>query len=277
MFIASQFSPTLGQEAQDQSNGPRLTVQAIMQTSRLLSSVPQGVESKVYFETIAPQLLALIDGADPDLQKTASYVVANGVLGKRAYGAVGTIGHSIFVEPIFNALTAELDPKSRQWMTRFTDVEGSLPVPTEVDPSSKIIVDSTTLDLALERLRCLTLQHPNPSVVKRLVQPILLPLWGLICFSKEEQSLNAFHERVLPLLQTFFGISVGSPPLKKLVDNLLWDGGVNWTYAQDADSRVVLSKRSAPAGDHSNLIRLMDSLHTRAEIFASLLGSDPSS
>lgn len=277
MFIASQFSPTLGQEAQDQSNGPRLTVQAIMQISRLLSSVPQGTEPKVYFETIAPQLLALMDGTDLDLQKTASYVVANGILGKRAYGAVGTIGHSIFVEPIFNALTAELDLKSRQWMTQFTDLEGSLPAPTEVHPSSNIIVDSATLDLALERLRCLTLQHPNPSVVKRLVQPILLPLWGLICFSKEEQSLNAFHERVLPLLQTFFSISVGSPPLKKLVDNLLWDGGVNWTYSQDADSQVVLSKRSTPAGDHSNLIQLMDSLHTRAELFAGLLGSDPSS
>ncbi|KAJ5329609.1 hypothetical protein N7452_009999 [Penicillium brevicompactum] len=277
MFIASQFSPTLGQEAQDQSNGPRLTVQAIMQISRLLSSVPQGVEPKVYFETIAPQLLALMDGTDLDLQKTASYVVANGILGKRAYGAVGTIGHSIFVEPIFNALTAELDPKSRQWMTQFTDLEGSLPAPMEVHPSLNIIVDSTTLDLALERLRCLTLQHPNPSVVKRLVQPILLPLWGLICFSKEEQPLNSFHERVLPLLQTFFSISVGSPPLKKLVDNLLWDGDVNWTYSQNAESQVVLSKRSTPAGDHSNLIQLMDSLHTRAELFAGLLGSDPSS
>ncbi|CAG8086491.1 unnamed protein product [Penicillium salamii] len=277
MFIASQFSPSLGQEAQDQSNGPRLTVQAIMQISRLLSSVPHGVDSKVYFETIAPQLLALIDGADPDLRKTASYVVANGILGKRAYGAVGTIGHSIFVEPIFNALTAELDPKSRQWMTQFTDVEGSLPQSRDDGHTSTTIVDSTTIDLALERLRCLTLQHPNPSVVKRLIQPILLPLWGLVCFSKEQQPLGSFHERVLPLLQTFFGISVGFPPLKKLVDNLLWDGGVNWTYLEDADLRVALVQRNAPAGDHSNLIRLMDSLHTRAELFISLLGSDPSS
>ncbi|CAG7951959.1 unnamed protein product [Penicillium olsonii] len=277
MFIASQFSPSLGQEAQDQSTGPRLTVQAIMQISRLLSSVPQGVDPNTYFETIAPQLLALIDGGDPDFRKTASYVVANGILGKRAYGAVGTIGHSIFVEPIFNALTAELDQKSRQWMTRFTDVDGSLPELNDVDHSRNIIVDSTMIDLALERLRCLTLQHPNPSLVKRLIQPILLPLWGLVCFSKEHQSLHPFHERVLPLLQTFFGVSVGFPPLKKLVDHLLWDGGLKWTYIEESEIGVALAKRSAPAGDHSNLIRLMDSLHTRAELFASLLGSDPSS
>jgi hypothetical protein len=277
MFIASQFSPSLGQEAQDQSNGPRLTVQAIMQVSRLLSSVPQDVDPNVYFETIAPQLLALMDGEDPDLRKAASYVVGNGILGKRAYGAVGTIGHSIFVEPIFNALTAELEPKSKKWMARFTDVEGSMPLFAEIDPASNVLVDGTTVDLALERLRCLTLQHPNPSVVKRLIQPILLPLWGLVCFSKEEQLPGPFHERVLPLLQTFFGISVGFPPLKKLVDNLLWDGGVNWTYSQIADSQIALTKRNGPSGDHSNLIRLMDSLQIRAELFVSLIGSDPSS
>ena len=277
MFIASQFSPSLGQEAQDQSNGPRLTVQAIMQISRLLSSVPQGVDPNVYFKTIAPQLLALIDGDDPDLRKAASYVVGNGILGKRAYGAVGTIGHSIFVEPIFNALTAELDSTSKKWMARFTDVEGSMPGFAEVDPASNVIVDSATIDLALERLRCLTLQHPNPSVVKRLIQPILLPLWGLVCFSKEEQLLGPFHERVLPLLQTFFGISVGFQPLKKLVDHLLWDGGVKWTYLQSADTQIALTKRSDQKGEHSNLIRLMDSLQTRAELFVSLIGSDPSS
>ena len=85
-----------------------------MQISRLLSSVPSDFDPTVYFETIAPQLLALIDGNDPDLRKTASYVVGNGILGKRAYGAPGTVGHSIFVEPIFNALAANLDAKSRR-------------------------------------------------------------------------------------------------------------------------------------------------------------------
>jgi hypothetical protein len=276
MFIASQFSPSLGQEAQDQSNGPRLTVQAIMQISRLLSSVPSDVDPTVYFTTIAPQLLALIDGDDPDLRKTASYVVGNGILGKRAYGAPSTVGHSIFVEPIFNALTANLDAKSRRWISRFTDIEGSMPHTTEVDPASNVLVDGATVALALNRLRCLTLQHPNPGLVKRIVYPILLPLWGLVCFSKEEEQ-TSFHENVLPLLQTYFGISVGAQPLKKLVDNLLWDGGATWTYSKDSDDGVALQKRNEETSQHSNLMRLIDSLQTRAEVFVSLIGSDPSS
>ncbi|KAJ5849670.1 hypothetical protein N7455_009526 [Penicillium solitum] len=276
MFIASQFSPSLGQEAQDQSNGPRLTVQAIMQISRLLSSVPSDFDPTVYFETIAPQLLALIDGDDPDLRKTASYVVGNGILGKRAYGAPGTVGHSIFVEPIFNALAANLDFKSRRWITRFTDIEGSMPDPVEEDPTSNVLVNGVTVDLALNRLRCLTLQHPNPGLVKRIVYPILLPLWGLVCFSQEE-GLTSFHERVLPLLQTYFGISVGAQPLKKLVDNLLWDGGAMWTYNKDSNAGIALQKRSEKTNEHSNLVRLIDSLQARAELFVSLIGSDPSS
>ncbi|CAI7633791.1 unnamed protein product [Penicillium glandicola] len=276
MFIASQFSPSLGLEAQDQSNGPRLTVQAIMQISRLLSSVPSDVDPTVYFETIAPQLLALIDGDDLDLRKTASYVVGNGILGKRAYGAPGTVGHSIFVEPIFNALTANLDAKSRRWISRFTDIEGSMPPITEADLTSDVLVDGATVDLALNRLRCLTLQHPNPSLVKRIVYPILLPLWGLVCFSKEEER-TSFHERVLPLLQTYFGISVGPQPLKKLVDNLLWDGGATWTYNKDPGAGIALQKRSEKTNEHSNLMRLIDSLQARAEIFVGLIGSDPSS
>ncbi|OQE00687.1 hypothetical protein PENVUL_c047G04374 [Penicillium vulpinum] len=276
MFIASQFSPSLGQEAQDQSNGPRLTVQAIMQISRLLSSVPSDIDPTVYFETIAPQLLALIDGDDPDLRKTASYVIGNGILGKRAYGAPGTVGHSIFVEPIFNALAANLDDKSRRWISRFTDIEGSMPPITEADPASNILVGGVTVDLALNRLRCLTLQHPNPGLVKRIVYPILLPLWGLVCFSQEED-LTSFHERVLPLLQTYFGISVGVQPLKKLIDNLLWDGGVTWTYKKDADAGIALQKRNEKKNEHSNLMRLIDSLQARAELFVSLIGSDPSS
>ncbi|KAJ5560867.1 hypothetical protein N7535_009064 [Penicillium sp. DV-2018c] len=276
MFLASQFSPSLGQEAQDKSNGPRLTVQAIMHISRLLAAVPSDMNPDVYFETIAPQLLALIDGDDPDFQKTASYVVGNGILGKKVYGASGTIGHSIFMVPIFHTLTAALNASSRRWMVRFTDNQGTVPHPMQQDATSNVLVDCATLDLAIHRLRCLTLQHPNPGLVKRIIQPILLPLWCLVCYSQEEGE-TAFHERVLPLLQTFFGISVGDQPLKKLVDNLLWDGGSTWTYCKGSDGGVALQKRKETKNMPSNLLQLIDSLSGRAELFVCLLDSDPSS
>lgn len=276
MFIASQFAPSLGQEAQSEpSNGPHFTVQAIMQISRLLSSVPQDIEPTSYFTTIAPQLLALLDGPDPDLKKTASYAIGNGILGKRAYGAPGTIGHSIFVEPIFGTLTAELNDNLIAWMAQYTDMSGSSSIKTEKSSQEYILVDGALLDLSIDRLRSLALQHPNPGLVKRIVYPILLPLWGLICYSQEKQ-LKGYEEKVMELLQTYFSISVGVQPLKKLVDNLLWDGGAAWTYSTNQQGQIILVKRMEEQGNQSNIIRLIDSLQSRTELFVSLLGSDPS-
>lgn len=268
MFIASQVAPTLGQEAQSEpSNGPHFTVQGMMQISRLLSSVPQDVDPTTYFNAIAPQILELLDGDDPDLKRTASYVIGNGILGKRAYGAPGAIGHSIFVEPVFAALTAELDDSSMRWLSH--------PSEGGIQSSSVIVVASDLIDLALKRLKSLALQHPNPGLVKRIVYPILLPLWGLACYSQQEQ-LTDTHENVMALLQTYFSISVGIQPLKKLVDNLFWDGGLIWTYTKDSRGRVALKRRTDPERNQSDVIRLMDSLQSRVDLFVGLLGSDPS-
>ena len=267
-FITSQFAPSLGREAQDQtSNGPHFTLQAIMQISRLLSSVPQEMDPAFYFSTIAPQLLALIDGDDLDLKRTASYVVGNGILGKRAFGAPGTVGHSIFVEPIYKTLTADLDAPARRWMTAHD---------TDDSSSGQVLVNASMLLLAIDRLKTLILQHPNPGLVKRLVYPILVPLWGLASFAMEQQQ-TTLHESTLALLQAYFGVSVGVQPLKKLVDHLLWNEGPTWTYGLDTKGRASLKKRDVADADSFNVIQLMDSLQSRIELFVNLLGSDPSS
>lgn len=269
LFVTSQFAPSLGREAQNQaSNGPHFTVQAIMHVSRLLSSVPQDMNPVAYFSAIAPQLLSLLDGDDPDLKKTASYVVGSGILGKRAYGAPGTIGHTIFVEPLFKTLTAELDALTRQRMTISGGSGGNY--------SKQALVDGSMLHLAVDRLKTLTLQHPNPGLVKRLVYPILVPLWGLASFAMEQQQAT-LNEKVMALLQTYFGVSVGVQPLKKLVDHLLWNGGPMWTYGVDAKGQISLKKSDSSHTDQFNVIQLMDSLQARTEMFVKLLGSDPSS
>ncbi|KAJ5674467.1 uncharacterized protein N7477_004401 [Penicillium maclennaniae] len=276
MFIASQFAPSLGQEAQTElSAGPHFTVQAIMQISRLLSSVPLGVEPVSYFTAIAPQLLTLLDGPDPDLKKTVSYAIGNGILGKRAYGVPGTIGHSIFLEPLFGALTAELNDVSERWMVQSSDMEGSSTLNTR-ESSTNALVNGSMVNLAIKRLESLALQHPNPGLVKRIVYPILLPLWGLACYAKEHD-LTDFHERIMALLKTYFGISVGVQPLKKLVDHLLWDGGSTWTYFTEPKRQIALTRRTKLERDRTNIIKLIDSLQCRTDLFVSLLGSDPSS
>jgi len=277
VFFASQFAPSLGEGAlEPSSRGPPVTVQAIMQTSKLLSSVPQGMDTAAYFRDIAPKLLALIDGDDPDLRKTASYVVGNGILGKRVYGAPGTIGHSIFVEPIFKGLTAELDDASKPWLSRFSGLgEANLPTDTQ-EERGDVVVGESKLLLCIERLSILTLQHPNPGLVKRLIHPVLLPLWGLACYA-QEHGKSVWYDKVSLLLQTFFGVSVGMPPLKKIVDNLLWEGGPTWTYGPGRQDGISLRKRDNTDPQAFNVVHLIESLDSRANEFVKLLGSDPQS
>ncbi|KAL4780993.1 hypothetical protein BJX76DRAFT_27625 [Aspergillus varians] len=267
IFLASQLAPSLGHEAQEQvSGGPHITVNAIMQASRLLSSVPQGMEASNYFGVIGPQLLELIDGDDLDLQKAAAYIVGNGILGKRAYGAPGTIGHAIFLEPIFKTLTGTLDESSRVYIVQ--------PPATQRSKSQNVLSSETEILLAVHRLKTLVLQPPNPGLVKRVVYPILLPLWGLVCFSMQQQ-LTAIHEDIMMILQTYFGISVGFQPLKKIVDNFLWSGGLTCAYAMDASKGILLKKpKSSEIGN--DLVGLLDALQSRTKLFMSLLDADPS-
>lgn len=274
LFVASQFAPSLGQEAQaPSSSGPPITVQAIMQMSKLLSSVPQGIDPTAYFQNIAPKLLALLDSQDQDFRRAAAYIVGNGILGKRTYGAPGTIGYSIFIEPLFKAVTASIDDESRRWLRTFDPAAQ----PTTSDTASRslphTLVPESILFLAIERLCALCLQHPNPGLVKRLVQPILLPLWGLAC-SVQENDKKHLKGKVFSLLQTYFGLSVGFQPLQKLADNLLYTGGTKWTYGSDPGGGIVLVERREEGFD---IVQLVQSLDSRADNFAKFLGSDPQS
>ncbi|KAL3455449.1 hypothetical protein BJX64DRAFT_71275 [Aspergillus heterothallicus] len=267
VFLASQFAPSLGQEAHAQAPGnSHITVNAIMHASRLLSSVPQGMRAEDYFTVIGPQLLALIDGDDPDLRKAAAYIVGNGILGKRAYGAPGTVGHLILLEPVFKALTGTLDGSSRIYIAPLEDVE--------TPRSNQVLSTGTEIFLAVNRLKTLVLQPPNPGLVKRVVYPILLPLWGLACFSTQHQR-TLLHDDIMAVLQTYFGISVGFPPLKKIIDNLLWEGGSDFAYASSSNNEITLNKRSTRE-PQTNLMGLIDALQLRTKLFMTLLDADPS-
>ncbi|KAL6235807.1 hypothetical protein BDW75DRAFT_128044 [Aspergillus navahoensis] len=267
VFLASQLAPSLGHEAQGQGpGGLRITVNAIMHASRLLSAVPQGMEASDYFKVIGPQLLALIDGDDPDLRKAAAYIIGNGILGKKAYGAPGAVGHSIFLEPIFKALTGTSDASSRIYLVP--------PEETRRPKSKHVLSNEAEIILAISRLKTLVLQPPNPGLVKRVVYPILLPLWGFACFSAQQQ-LKSIHEDVMIILQTYFGISVGFLPLKKIVDNFLWTGGSTCSYASNSSNRILLKKPDG-AGFAKNIVGLVDDLQSRSKLFMSLLDVDPS-
>ncbi|KMP02697.1 hypothetical protein CIRG_02389 [Coccidioides immitis RMSCC 2394] len=275
LFLASQFAPTLGQSTKDPSaGGPPITVQAIMQSSRLLSLVPQGSTPEEYFSNVAPKLLALLDGEDPDMKKTSSYVIGNGILGKRAYGSPGAIGFIIFAQPILDTFHGKISQPVTTWMRPFS-LDGS------ADPEIKtgdfdgiIIVPECKLLLALERLTALATLHPSPGLLKRLVNPALLPLWGLQCYAKEHQK-RSLEEKVSTLLQMFFSVSASITRLVKLADNILWDGPEAWVYGAGEEGGVSIRKRENREPCGPNILSIIQNLDGRVDSFLQLLAADP--
>ncbi|KAK2810963.1 hypothetical protein FQN50_002555 [Emmonsiellopsis sp. PD_5] len=277
IFIASQFAPALGQNAETpMSNGPPITVQAIMQTSRLLSSVPQGTAVDDYFSNIAPKILALLDGDEPDLRKTASYVIGSGILGKRSYGAPGTIGYKIFVKPIFDAFHGNRTNEIASWLKQFSLDGSPLEESALNDLEGEILIDEPKLVLALGRLRALTLLHPNPGLLKRLVTPVLLPLWGLKCYAKEHKK-SSWYDKVSTLLKTFFSVSAGVSRFENLADQILFDGGPSWIYGPGQEGGISIRNRRSSGTPQLDPLRLMDILDERIDAFLELLSADPQS
>ena len=245
-----------------------------MQISRLLSSIPRGMSSESYIHNIGPKLLALIDGDDPDLKKVASYVIGSGILGKRSLGAPGTMGYTIFVKPILDALNANITKSSKFWLRRFTVPNYTHPEDPQPSMEGDILVSEAQLRLSLERLSAITLLHPNPGLLKRIIPPVLLSLWGLNCFSKEHEK-PWWHDKASKLLEVYFSISGKANPLKKLADNLLWDGTSSWTFGPGAKGGVLIRKHSVADAKSRNLILLMQSLDSRADQFLDLLKAAP--
>jgi hypothetical protein len=73
------------------SRRPKITSEALASASQLISTPPKGYPAGAWFSGIAPQLFSLLDGQGGlEMVKVASFIIGNGILGRRAFGAPGT-------------------------------------------------------------------------------------------------------------------------------------------------------------------------------------------
>lgn len=76
--------------ATPQKEGANITHEALKMATQLLASPPASMDAESWFTSIAPQLLALLDGRDGlELAKVAAYVIGFGILGRKKFGAPG--------------------------------------------------------------------------------------------------------------------------------------------------------------------------------------------
>lgn len=82
--------------------GAAITHEAVAVATKLLSSVPASMNAQQWFDGISGQLFALFDGeAGPDVAKTAAQIVGFGILGKKQFGAPGTLPKTSIISPMY--------------------------------------------------------------------------------------------------------------------------------------------------------------------------------
>ena len=280
--------------------GSGISHEALNAASRLLSSPPSGVTPEKWFSGIAPQLFALLEGeGEPEMDRAAAFIMGFGILGKKQYGAPGKFrcilisfimliasgmpGWKALVEPIFKYIDPTLVPVT------------SPPVQNEEEvieiSAGKILASSSNLAKSLRRLMVLVTTHPNPSLTKRLLAPIILPLWSLCSwrggnkFTDDNYSSSATH-----LLRTFLQLSSSSGKsaerpserpssqnLTTIVENLMFDGRsesgrLKWVYRSFQDGRIHIEERN---DDHKAITSESDllAINDAAVSFVTLTGS----
>ncbi|KAI0593360.1 hypothetical protein F4775DRAFT_597331 [Biscogniauxia sp. FL1348] len=266
--------------ATPQKQGANITMEALKMASNLLSVPPASVGPEKWFPGIAPQLLRLLDGNDgADLAKVASYVIGFGILGRKQFGAPGTPGWKAFAEPML----AQIDP------VLSSEAPISAPLvfsagPDEVVDLRKevILVQPDELHVALARLSSLLNTHPNPGLTKRLLYPLILPLWALSTWPFPGERLRErYCKPARDLLEIYLRLAASQEILQNLLDNLLFRGNDDpnkglWAYEKAGEYGIqIKSLRDEPRNMNKDLD--LATLESKTDAFVELLkklGSD---
>ena len=264
-------------KTQSLSDGPPIPLEAITQASKLLSLVPRDMKAEEWFENLAPQLWNLIDGeGGPEMGKAAGYIIASGILGRKSLGAPGMIGWKLFAEPILHAFSPSpeelsLPEKARPFFGRGSTLD-------------RVLVPEKDLMLALKRLATITSSHPHPGFIRRLINPIILPLWGMMDYarlprapeSKRKRSLldSAWVELTRNILLRYLRLSADAKHIDILANNIFWDGEPTWTYGPGSEGGIEIRYRKIDKECAPNMVNMLvriERLDGRVSTFVRLL------
>ncbi|MCJ1282898.1 hypothetical protein MMC26_002224 [Xylographa opegraphella] len=254
-FIAStaQQNPDQSQP----SSGLVLSMEVLNRASKLLSSIPSSMTAEKYFTLLRPQISALLEEDGTDMRRAAAYIASTGILGKRIYGAPGKPGWNIFLLPIIESVFPKV-PQSEE-----TSDNGII-------MSKGIVNTSDNIQRALQRLAALTLMFPNPGLVKRIMTPLLLPLWSILCLSVNPGINKPMYTKVSQILSTYFKVSAGADGFIQLIDHLLWDGGDHYEFTSNSFG-VEIRSRSYGTSQAKDGSFLIDRINARVSHFIELL------
>lgn len=230
---------TTSEEAKPQKEGANITHEALSMAAKLIAYPPKAVSPDAWYQKVAPQLLSLLDGQDgPELMKVGAFVIGFGILGRKQSGAPGTAGWRAVAEPILSPINPSSAAASA-WEIAPGDI---------IDLSrDRVLVSAEQLARALFRLQALLISHPNPSLSKRLLHPIILPLWALASSVRPEAHCEErYCQPAQNLLRIYFKLAAEPQRIDNVVQNLLFNGSLEgdlrWRFKGTASGDIEVIK-----------------------------------
>lgn len=238
---------TSSEEAKPQKEGANITHEALSMAAKLIAYPPKPVSPDTWYQKVAPQLLSFLDGQDgPELMKVGAFVIGFGILGRKQSGAPGTAGWRAVAEPILSAINPSSAGASA-WEISPGDI---------IDLSrDRVLVPAEQLAQTLFRLQALLISHPNPSLSKRLLHPIVLPLWALASSIRPEAHREErYCQPAQNLLRIYFKLAAEPARIDHVIRNLLFDGNLEgdfrWRFKETVSGNIeVIKPRDAVDDD----------------------------
>lgn len=114
-----------------------------------------------------------------------------------------------------------------------------------------MLVTAEQLAQALYRLQALLISHPNPSLSRRLLSRVVLPLWALASWIRPSpQCHEKFCQPAQNLLKIYLKIAAEPTELQGVIKNLFYSGSsandLPWKYEATADDDMCIIKPRAP-------------------------------
>lgn len=190
----------------------------------------------------------------------------------------GMPGWKALVEPIIGIIDPSLVPQSTKRKSHGEEVT--------VLGMPEVLVKAEELERALRRLLALVTSHPHPSLTKRLLTPIILPLWAIVCLGRKESTIDTCTaaEKLLKIILQLSSSTTSNNhegPFSTILRNILFQGRfkldkTNWIYSLSRDGKGVQIEKPS---HHTNAEQIIDieQINTAVEVFVVLLREIPDS
>lgn len=148
---------------------------------------------------------------------------------------------------------------------------------SNVERDFPLLVAEPKILNALQTLSFLLKSHPTPLAPEKMLKPILLPLWGLMCFSREKRKGAQWRDLSRALLVCYIkmvgvGVTIHATsmrekgPIEIILYNLGYTGAETWEFGNGEYGGVEIRVRQ---GNSEKLN--MEAVDMRVEEFMKLL------